>query len=287
MKTCALCKLNKELCNSHLIPKFVSDWIKSTSATGYMRSTGTPNLRVQDSRKVKLLCKECEDLFSVHEKYFAETIFRPFMNSNTPVIEYNSHLLKFGVSLSWRILINSISSPKNNHKHVQELKEAEKNWRDYLLSNDLLHGYEHHMLMLKYVEGAPKISGTDMDINWYFFRTIDATIVQNQNESFVFVKLPGFSFFSAVKPKHFSHTDNTHISYNGEFDFNIQSQTNAILKYLNHRSIETISAAQNMSKIQLNRIETDCLKDLDRVGDSFGYKLFLKRELSKNKKMKQ
>lgn len=39
---CALCGKNAELRESHLIPKFVGEWIKRTSATGYLRQVVNP-----------------------------------------------------------------------------------------------------------------------------------------------------------------------------------------------------------------------------------------------------
>ncbi|AKL95575.1 hypothetical protein CACET_c21280 [Clostridium aceticum] len=80
MEECALCKKKAELKNSHIIPKFVTDWIKKTGPTGFLRDTNNAfRLRVQDGLKVHLLCGECEQLFSKHEKIFAEKIFIPYL----------------------------------------------------------------------------------------------------------------------------------------------------------------------------------------------------------------
>jgi hypothetical protein len=74
---CALCQKERELCDSHIIPHFVFDWLKESSATGHMRFGPNMNLRVQDGLKPKLLCKECEGIFSVSESHFASKIFHP------------------------------------------------------------------------------------------------------------------------------------------------------------------------------------------------------------------
>src|SRR3989338_3970148 len=49
---------------AHFIPKFVFDWIKKTSATGYLRQAININKRLQDGAKEKFLCLECENKFS-------------------------------------------------------------------------------------------------------------------------------------------------------------------------------------------------------------------------------
>ena len=63
-KQCALCASTSELQASHIIPRFVFDWLRDTSATGHFRSSQIPDLRVQDGLKPRMLCKRCEQLFS-------------------------------------------------------------------------------------------------------------------------------------------------------------------------------------------------------------------------------
>ena len=39
--TCALCGQQKDLRKSHIVPRFVGKWLKSTSATGFLRGVTT------------------------------------------------------------------------------------------------------------------------------------------------------------------------------------------------------------------------------------------------------
>ena len=66
-KQCALCASISELQASHIIPRFVFDWLRDTSATGHFRSSQIPDLRVQDGLRVRpeTLCRITE--FSEHE----------------------------------------------------------------------------------------------------------------------------------------------------------------------------------------------------------------------------
>ena len=72
MAVCALCLQERQLRDSHIIPKFVFDYLKRTSATGFLRFSDRPNRRAQDGMTAALLCDECEQRLSVFEKYFAE-----------------------------------------------------------------------------------------------------------------------------------------------------------------------------------------------------------------------
>ena len=62
--TCALCGQQKDLRKSHIVPRFVGKWLKSTSATGFLRGVKNPELRLQDLPTLPLLCGDCEQIFS-------------------------------------------------------------------------------------------------------------------------------------------------------------------------------------------------------------------------------
>jgi len=285
MSLCKLCLENKSLKNSHIFPQFITDWIRNTSVTGKMRLAITPNKRVQDTNKVKLLCQDCERLFSGFEKYFSETIFKPVINSYNPVLNYDYKLLKFAVSLSWRMLAVSMQGcPWKIPAHKLAAEKAEKRWREFLLHNTDLNSYEHHLLMLRLVTGAPKIEGTNLNVNWYFFRSIDGTIVQNSKEAFVYMKLPGFVFISPIRPELFAHMAGTLIEKRGKLEFCKQVPNRAIFRFLIGRSVEALSPTGTISKRQKDKIEADYYKNQDKVQDSYGFKLFFAEEKSKNKR---
>src|SRR5262245_9124045 len=96
---CNLCLCDRQLRESHVIPKFVAKWLKDSSATGYLRQGIEPNLRKQDFSTAQLLCSDCENRFSRLENLFAETIFFPYLNDGKREFEYTDWLLKFSVSL--------------------------------------------------------------------------------------------------------------------------------------------------------------------------------------------
>lgn len=105
MTMCALCRSEKPLVRSHVIPKFVFDTIKSNSPTGYLRGGFLkPDQRVQDGDKLDMLCQSCELLFSRAEREFAERIFRPYHESGAISFGYGPWLSYFISSVNWRTL---------------------------------------------------------------------------------------------------------------------------------------------------------------------------------------
>ena len=132
--TCALCGENKNLRISHIIPKFVSKWLKETSATGFLRGVEHPEIRMQDFAKLPFLCAECEQIFSKFECYFANQVFFPVLNKKITEVTYDERLLKFIISLNWRTLKKTYEVQCKQHPWIKEhLDTAEEVWREYLL----------------------------------------------------------------------------------------------------------------------------------------------------------
>ena len=132
--TCPLCKKVAELRKSHIIPSFFGAYLKDTSATGYLRRGDTPNLRLQDIPKEKLLCDACEGRFAVWEKDFKENVFPVVQNDGLGELKYGPLLLPFLVSLSWRILVTQRKLLERTHPHfVGAVSQTLENWRLFLL----------------------------------------------------------------------------------------------------------------------------------------------------------
>lgn len=107
LETCSLCNKTSILMESHLIPRFVYEWIKNTSKTPYIRSSENINQRLQDGPKFYLLCEECEQFLSKLEDEFAKNFFKKIANyrnqSTTLMVTENMKTLI--LSVFWRCLI--------------------------------------------------------------------------------------------------------------------------------------------------------------------------------------
>jgi 5-methylcytosine-specific restriction endonuclease McrA len=100
--SCSFCGSFGDLEESHVLPAFLYRWLRQRGA-GHIRNTETPNRRVQDGLKFPWLCRDCEARFSRYETAFAMKLFHPWQKGCEPV-EYEDWLLKFCVSVSWRVL---------------------------------------------------------------------------------------------------------------------------------------------------------------------------------------
>ena len=184
MGICDLCEQEKQLQNSHLIPQFIFNWISKTSATGYLRRTINPNLRVQDGIKNKLLCRDCEQKFSKYEKYFADNIFYPYLNKTKTQFNYNKALQLFIISISWRILKHELYGLENHQPSMYHYaKETEIHWRNLLLNDKVDHEYEHHLFLFDYILDGPK--DLPDKFQFYMMRGTDGTIASSKNDDFL------------------------------------------------------------------------------------------------------
>ena len=102
---CRLCLLHPAIENSHILPRFVYRAIKSDSPTGFFRNPYSPNCRVQDGDKVRLLCTQCEQRFGSAEREFATHAFSAFHETDRDEFAYGPWLHYFMTSLAWRTLI--------------------------------------------------------------------------------------------------------------------------------------------------------------------------------------
>ena len=81
------------------------DYLKVFSiCTGFIRFGTAPNLRSQDGQKGHYLCDSCEQLFNSWETDFANLVFHPLNEGGAHSFNYGPWMLKFAVSVSWRVL---------------------------------------------------------------------------------------------------------------------------------------------------------------------------------------
>lgn len=190
---CRLCNNDMELRESHIIPSFVYKWLKESSGTGFIRFGYNPNLRTQDGHKRYWLCGNCEMLFNSWETEFANTVFHPLNNGENIQIPYGSWLLKFAVSVSWRVLKYFIENREITHfpdsLHMKA-NNALSNWKDFLF-DQCPHPaqFEQHMILLNHLKSfnSPNMPS---NINRYILRTVDIDAVRvDELNGFVYSKM--------------------------------------------------------------------------------------------------
>lgn len=273
---CRLCNKENYLIESHIIPKFVTNWIKETSATRFLRQAINPNKRIQDSTKRKLLCSDCEHIFSKYENYFAKNIFYPYLNGKIQTFQYNVNLKKFIVSTCWRVLIHSIEGfEKINAKMEKHAKNAEQCWREYLCGlKDDIGTSEIHLMFLDYVKkNNPLIPPK---FQYYMMRSIDGTIYYSENVVHVFVKLPGFILFSSIYPEKLEGWNKTQVFNSGTIGTPQEILDGDFGYFLIQRAK---SLNQKISKRENEKITKIILKNKDRYIKSLSAEARMEEEI--------
>ncbi len=163
MAKCALCQKESELQISHIVPKFVGKHLKATSI-GNIRSQANLGKVIQDIEKHALLCHDCEELFSASERYFANTVFYPYLKDKKDTFIYDERLHFFLTSLAWRSLyLDILDFVTNGGIRIEVLETmiyAERTMREYLLKvRKNIDNIEHHIF---FYDRVMSISQSDL-----------------------------------------------------------------------------------------------------------------------------
>ena len=210
---CALCGEAKPLMESHIFPRFVFAWMRRTGSQ-FLRQSGSPNTRRQDGPKDRLLCFECEQLFSRREKWFSEQVFIPYLDHSSRAMAYDESLYYFLVSVLWRVLKRDLSEGDGNHWYQQPVLHAEAEWREYLLHGVAPTTFADIHVFLTDI-GSPNKPQPIVNFNRYMARAVDGTIASSSNTCFVYAKFSRFLVFGAITPFDQTLFVNTKVNQSG------------------------------------------------------------------------
>ena len=201
--TCALCGEAGFICQSHIIPKFVGDWLRRHSATGYFVNAEHASKRKQDILKIRLLCERCEELFSKHENYFKRKVFDPLEKLKPPdkpqSFPYGDSLELFATSLSWRVLKADYGRIRSARPDLIPLiDEAEYCWREFLLGRrQAASPYESHLLFIdSEASDANSLGGSD----WYRLAGVHTELYARKCRVLAYAKLPHMLVVTSIYP---------------------------------------------------------------------------------------
>jgi hypothetical protein len=271
---CAFCGNSESLKNSHIIPKFVYDWLKETSATGYIRFSEVPNKREQDGIKTPLLCQCCEDRFSQWEKPASEKIFRPVIEDPTHHHEYRKWFAKFGASVCWRVgtFLNAQGGFKHFSDHLADAKNnALQRWKDFLIDKEPNPGrYELHILPLLGITNATAPEDLPSDINRYMLRTVDIDAVCTKTKAFIYAKMCHLLLLGFLEMPNAEAWRGTKVHINkgcigGPVHYRIPDN---FAKYLLGRARGLTDAHDSISERQWEKITEAYLRDPERSANS-------------------
>ena len=219
---CRLCNNHRELQHSHIIPKFVSDYQKKTSATGYIRHSESINHRKQDGLKEYLFCEECEVRLNKWETPTATHIFHPCNRREPMPYQYDSWLLKFAVSISWRAMLHL-----QHLGQIQETKEASELvdhamsvWHEYLLGERPHPGkFEQHIILfdkINPVKGSDILERLPGNFNRFLMRGTDINQAHSKGHPlYIFTKMGRMGILGFIGLSHPKQWQGTKIHVEG------------------------------------------------------------------------
>lgn len=250
---CKLCQQEKTLRDSHIIPKFITTWLKD-SGNGYLRNVVNINVRIQDGVKQKMLCDGCENRFSDCEGYFAKSIFYPHVNDRADSFEYTEKLYYFTISLAWRVLHVYIDSVHEQPLR-DELLRAEREWREFLLEKKPVLNFNRiHLMTGVDVMSQDYVRLPERFIQ-YIGRGIDMDIPSTDEDALIYIKLPRFIFMIPLFGLQSEEFINTAITVGkGIYRCNDAQIKGNLGKYLLSR-VETMNQLrENISPIQRQKM---------------------------------
>ena len=280
MPSCALCRKDKRLRDSHITPAFATRWIKETSATGFIRNSIEPDRRVQDSRKLELLCDECEQVFSNDEREFANKVFYPYTQKELSAkgvatatvkeIPYDRWLLRFILSVQWRVLITS-DPQKWGDKFHSTLMEAQEGWRRFLLSESSTSGAgDTHIIFLQNLAAAQGMFPARMadQVNRYLLRSIDATPALSRKAAAVYSKLGPIAFFTSFRPDPLPNSHSTRVRMRGVLTTAQRLRNTDLTEFVFITRPNEALTRIKMSDKQKEKVAETYRKNLDRAAKS-------------------
>lgn len=277
---CKLCKEEKELQESHIVPKSIYRWLKNTSGStnSFLRGTSNINLRVQDGIKIRLLCRDCEQKFGQYEKYFVEEIFKPINDSKFPVnipkgFNYSEKLTYFINSIWWRIIqVNLTNQEIRTSEFWCQIQEYEEDLRNFLLHPLYKKKFNNNYIFTTgYVDSGPSDYNR---INHFYMRSVDPAITFYDSSCFLCLRIPSFMFFGNIFGLENSKLQDLKINPIGGI-FKVPKESiikePSVSSFISYKLKIYDDAFNKMSNNQKHKIKEDISKNWETFRESKSY----------------
>ena len=253
--------------NSHVIPRFVIKWMKKSGPTPFLRKFVDPNTRIQDMHE-KMLCEDCEEIFSEWETKFATYVFHPYVRDQSERFEYEEWMYRFILSISWRLLVSEMAVwHESDHPKVDIVEETVETWRQVLLGEKPLSEdpSSHHIFFVEEIDVAVSDPEAPDNFEIYMQRNIDGTSIFGDEDIHVFFKFPKMIFFSTIAPSDRGGLMNTRVSKEGVIE--PPQEVGGMWGDFLYNRVEVAGQA-SMSEHEREKVEERILKEPERFLES-------------------
>lgn len=280
-----MCQKERQLVEGHITPRFVIKWLRETSATGYLRSPATPNKREQDGPKKYIFCAICDnEVLGAVEDDFSRYIFTPYVTSSLGAdgnlrpdgqveFHYDNWLLKFALSLQLRHII-VFEKEKLSHRFGPILTELSEYWRHFIMGNRATPGHcETHLFFLQSLSQAEATDWdtADKNVNQYFLRATDGTLVWSNSLLASFAKIGPIAFWTTIYPSRVSRMRGTSIGMRGTINTRQAIGDPGIGTFLLRWRPEDVFRDYKISDRQQTKINESVSKNKERYLNSMTY----------------
>lgn len=276
---CRFCGCENDLVESHIIPKFVFNHQKRTSATGFLRTNQPINIRTQDGLKLHWLCGDCEKRFNKWETLFANHIYYPLNHKEQKPFKYGSWLLKFATSVSWRSLSWYIDVARLQKEYTEEklllVDKALTTWKEFILDFRPHPGpFQQHMI---FFDSIDRFSGSlDLPPNMNRFMTRGTHINLGLSEGrpiFIYTKMGKITllgFIDIAYPRQWVDTQ-IHVKH-GTIGGNVTLPMQ-FFNYLKERAKVVDLGYNEISIRQQEAVSKSLEKGFDKVASSESFQM--------------
>ncbi|MBZ0215544.1 MAG: hypothetical protein K8F25_03240, partial [Fimbriimonadaceae bacterium] len=237
---------------------------------GHIRNTENPSRRVQDGLKFPWLCGDCEGHFNLYETAFATKVFHPWHSGNYRII-YEDWLLKFCVSISWRVLKYARGHNKRvsyTDEQQRLMEHAEARWRAFL-RGEAPHPakFEQHILIFDIAESTD-IPDLPTNFNRFMTGAVTFDIVGSERSLMTFAKLGGFMIFGIIQkgPNRWDGTK-VHVKH-GLLKPDHFKVPAGLLDLFREKAQYSATAMSNISPAQRMKIDKNILDNRDAFAES-------------------
>lgn len=295
MAKCALCLVEKELAESHIIPSFIFKWLKDTSVTGFIRDLRHGNRRTQDGYKTPLLCLDCEGIISRYENAFSLNIFKEFTGNYLDLsgrilkdgfLEYEEWLDKFIISIVWRSFRANFFTGYPEGLSIGILDRIDyllEKWRRYLLGLSDNNGkVTSYLLFLRNIHEGSGDLPDDISpriIN-YLMRSIDGALIMGKNLVIGMMKLGPIMIITAIQPSKIAGYPNSIVLRRGRIKIE-QVWSNGVLnRYLFVDRPNELDKLRGKTMRQQEQVDKALEKNIDRIDETMSMHV-LKSDMEK------
>jgi hypothetical protein len=218
-----------------------------------------------------MLCDACEGLFGRDETEFSKRLFYPINEDDKRALTYGPWLLRFCVSVSWRVLVHALSmTPLSDFSDKQRemISHALQIWRSFLRGEAGHPGiHEQHLLPCG---GIADHNLRDMpkNANRYLMRALQIDIAISDSQVLTYAKMGPLMLFGFVQPPS-SKWEGTKVHVR---DGIIRPQAYRIpaniFDYVKIQMNEVASKLSEISERQWGKIDGEVRRNIDRMANS-------------------